>query len=113
MVSLAFSRLRSMSTMKILSCSACPCVRLVRLHIDCLNAFGCLLVCRHHAHVFADCVGFRYEVRLTEGLDCGGAYLKMLAATPNFDPKQLDSSSPYIIMFGPDKCGATNKVRHK
>ena len=52
----------------------------------------------------------RYEVRLTEGLECGGAYLKMLDATKDFDPKQLDSASPYIIMFGPDKCGGTNKV---
>jgi calnexin len=52
----------------------------------------------------------RYEVRFTEGLECGGAYLKMLEATPGFNPKKLDSDTPYVIMFGPDRCGGTNKI---
>ena len=52
-------------------------------------------------------------MQLSQGLDCGGAYLKVLEATEGYDPKDLDSSTPYIVMFGPDKCGGTNKVCSK
>jgi calnexin len=50
----------------------------------------------------------QYEVKLEETLNCGGAYIKLLRQTE--DLKQLDNASPYTIMFGPDKCGTTNKV---
>lgn len=53
----------------------------------------------------------QYELKLSEGLTCGGAYLKYLTATPDFSPADLTDGTPYSIMFGPDKCGATNKVR--
>ena len=57
----------------------------------------------------------QYEVKLQNNLECGGAYLKLLSAP--FEPEQLDGDTPYTIMFGPDKCGTTNKVhfifRHK
>ena len=53
----------------------------------------------------------QYEVRLQQGLECGGAYLKVPMATDEFTPANLDSETPYVIMFGPDKCGSTNKVR--
>jgi len=53
----------------------------------------------------------RYEVRLSKGLDCGGAYLKLLRADPAPDLEELSNDTPYSIMFGPDKCGMdTNKV---
>jgi len=52
---------------------------------------------------------FQYEVKLTQGLTCGGAYLKLLRA-PFPDAKELNPHSPYSIMFGPDSCGDTNKV---
>ena len=52
----------------------------------------------------------QYEVRLHDGLDCGGAYLKLLDAGKLGDLGALDNESPYSIMFGPDKCGGTNKV---
>jgi calnexin len=60
----------------------------------------------------------QYEVALSKGLECGGAYLKFLdnevISKPNVE---LTNETPYIIMFGPDKCGGTNKVhliiRHK
>lgn len=59
----------------------------------------------------------QYEVRLTKGLDCGGAYLKLLSASPELDLSNLDNDTPYSIMFGPDKCGHDSKVhfifRHK
>ncbi|XP_041012628.1 calnexin homolog [Juglans microcarpa x Juglans regia] len=53
----------------------------------------------------------QFEVRLQEGLECGGAYLKYLQPQEaGWQPKEFDNSSPYSIMFGPDKCGSTNKV---
>jgi calnexin len=59
----------------------------------------------------------QYELKLSEGLTCGGAYLKFLTETEGFEPAQLKDDTPYTIMFGPDKCGSTNKVhfiiRHK
>ena len=62
----------------------------------------------------------QYEVTLTGGLTCGGAYIKVLESAAGgaaFDGASLDGSTPYVIMFGPDKCGDTNKVhfifRHK
>lgn len=62
-----------------------------------------------------DTVVLQYELALEEGLDCGGAYLKFLSQ--GFEPKDLDNETPYSVMFGPDKCGQTNKVhfifRHK
>lgn len=53
---------------------------------------------------------FQYEVRLQDGLECGGAYIKVPAADPKPDLTHLDNDTPYVVMFGPDKCGATNKV---
>lgn len=63
-------------------------------------------------------VVLQYDLRLQSGLECGGAYLKFLQPQDaGWAPKQFDNESPYSVMFGPDKCGATNKVhfifRHK
>lgn len=56
-------------------------------------------------------VVLQYEVRLQNGLECGGAYLKYLRPQEaGWVSKEFDNESPYAIMFGPDKCGATNKV---
>ncbi|KAL6517873.1 hypothetical protein OROMI_033574 [Orobanche minor] len=56
-------------------------------------------------------VVLQYEVRLQNGLECGGAYIKYLRPQEaGWIPKEFDNESPYTIMFGPDKCGATNKV---
>lgn len=52
----------------------------------------------------------QYDLKLSEGLTCGGAYLKFVSASAEFDPETLVEATPYSIMFGPDKCGATNKV---
>jgi calnexin len=52
----------------------------------------------------------QYEVRLTKGMECGGAYIKLFG-DPDFDPLTLSNETNYLIMFGPDKCGTeTNKV---
>ena len=45
-----------------------------------------------------------------DGLECGGAYMKLLQDNKALHAEEFSNSSPYIIMFGPDKCGATNKV---
>ncbi|EEF51668.1 calnexin homolog [Ricinus communis] len=53
----------------------------------------------------------QFETRFQNGLECGGAYLKYLRPQEaGWTPKDFDNDSPYSIMFGPDKCGATNKV---
>ncbi|CAM6096034.1 unnamed protein product [Calypogeia fissa] len=63
-------------------------------------------------------VVLQYDLRLQSGLECGGAYLKfLLPQEAGWTPSQFDNTAPYSIMFGPDKCGSTNKVhfifRHK
>jgi len=60
----------------------------------------------------------QYEVKLQNELECGGAYLKLIKKQDEeYDPKKYNDKTPYVIMFGPDKCGSTNKVhfifRHK
>ncbi|KAK4499480.1 hypothetical protein PRZ48_009995 [Zasmidium cellare] len=59
----------------------------------------------------------QYEVKLQSFLECGGAYMKLLQQNAKLGSDEFSNASPYIIMFGPDKCGSTNKVhfifRHK
>ncbi|KAJ5597477.1 hypothetical protein N7537_007561 [Penicillium hordei] len=59
----------------------------------------------------------QYEVKPQNSLVCGGAYLKLLQENKKLHQEEFSNATPYIIMFGPDKCGATNKVhfifRHK
>ncbi|CAK9226050.1 unnamed protein product [Sphagnum troendelagicum] len=53
----------------------------------------------------------QYNLRLQKGLECGGAYLKYLQPQKaGWTLSDFDNGSPYSIMFGPDKCGLTNKV---
>ncbi|GIL85126.1 hypothetical protein Vretimale_9965 [Volvox reticuliferus] len=52
----------------------------------------------------------QYEVKYEDGVTCGGSYLKLLTAEPSFAPDGLVDTTPYSIMFGPDRCGATSKV---
>ena len=53
----------------------------------------------------------QYEVKLQKGLECGGAYMKLLRDNKKLHLDEFSNASPYVIMFGPDKCGATNKAR--
>uniref|UniRef100_A0A1D1YEX8 Calnexin n=1 Tax=Anthurium amnicola TaxID=1678845 RepID=A0A1D1YEX8_9ARAE len=60
----------------------------------------------------------QYEVKLQNGLECGGAYMKLLTESDKgIHAEEFSDKTPYTIMFGPDKCGGTNKVhfifRHK
>ena len=50
----------------------------------------------------------QYEVSLQAGLECGGAYIKLLGQ--DYDHTNFNSETPYQIMFGPDVCGANNQV---
>ncbi|KAI1265653.1 Calreticulin-domain-containing protein [Xylariaceae sp. FL1019] len=52
----------------------------------------------------------QYEVKLQKGLECGGAYMKLLRDTKALKKDEFSNASPYVIMFGPDKCGHNNKV---
>lgn len=52
----------------------------------------------------------QYEVSLKGGLECGGAYLKLLSVDGAFDGAQLEEPTPYSIMFGPDKCANAGKI---
>jgi hypothetical protein len=37
--------------------------------------------------------------------------MKLLQDNAALHAEEFSNASPYVIMFGPDKCGATNKVR--
>lgn len=52
----------------------------------------------------------QYDLKLSDGLTCGGAYLKFLTADADIKFEELKDDSAYTVMFGPDKCGSTNKV---
>jgi len=56
----------------------------------------------------------QYEVKLQKGLDCGGAYIKLLTESADGEGlragAEYTDKTPFTIMFGPDKCGSTNKV---
>nr|BAB40783.1 calcium-binding protein Calnexin [Halocynthia roretzi] len=59
----------------------------------------------------------QYEVNFQNGIECGGAYVKLLTETPDLSLKNFNDKTPYTIMFGPDKCGESYKLhfifRHK
>ncbi|XP_031555789.1 calnexin-like [Actinia tenebrosa] len=59
----------------------------------------------------------QYEVKFQQSMECGGAYVKLLADGQGFSPETFTDKSPYTIMFGPDKCGEDRKLhfifRHK
>uniref|UniRef100_A0A8C5DFP7 Calnexin n=1 Tax=Gouania willdenowi TaxID=441366 RepID=A0A8C5DFP7_GOUWI len=59
----------------------------------------------------------QYEVNFQAGIDCGGAYVKLLTQTPDLDLDHFVDKTGYTIMFGPDKCGEDYKLhfilRHK
>ncbi|XP_054634250.1 calmegin isoform X2 [Dunckerocampus dactyliophorus] len=52
----------------------------------------------------------QYEVNFQDGIDCGGAYIKLLSDTGDVNLEQFNDRTPYTIMFGPDKCGEAYKL---
>ena len=57
-----------------------------------------------------DALLVQYEVNFQQGLDCGGAYLKLLSQQEDLVLTQFHDNTGYTIMFGPDKCGVDSKV---
>lgn len=51
----------------------------------------------------------QYEFK-ADAFQCGGAYVKLPQASVLSNFGDLDNETPYTIMFGPDRCGSTNKV---
>jgi calreticulin len=49
----------------------------------------------------------QYTVKHEQKIDCGGAYIKLLAKA---DQDGFGGGTPYQIMFGPDICGGTRKT---
>ena len=58
----------------------------------------------------ADMLVVQYEVNFQQGLDCGGAYIKLISQQDGLDLKHFHDQTGYTIMFGPDKCGVDSKV---
>ncbi|WFC98294.1 kexin [Malassezia yamatoensis] len=53
----------------------------------------------------------QYEVKMQNGLSCGGAYIKLLSAGEgDIRAEEFSDKTPYTIMFGPDRCGTTNRI---
>ncbi|ODQ65851.1 calnexin [Nadsonia fulvescens var. elongata DSM 6958] len=52
----------------------------------------------------------QYEVKFQKGLACGGAYIKLLSENEDLHSNEFSGETDYQVMFGPDKCGSTNKV---
>eukprot|EP01051_Picozoa_sp_SAG22_P003375 SAG22_NODE_163_length_16829_cov_9.946204_11_plen_560_part_00 len=52
----------------------------------------------------------QYELEIEKPHTCGGLYVKLLRDDGISNLSTLNGDSEYTIMFGPDKCGATNKV---
>lgn len=51
----------------------------------------------------------QYDVKFQNGLECGGAYIKLLSGN-SINLKEFNDKTPYTIMFGPDKCGMQSKL---
>mmetsp|Transcript_51549 Transcript_51549/g.137586 ORF Transcript_51549/g.137586 Transcript_51549/m.137586 type:complete len:534 (-) Transcript_51549:68-1669(-) len=51
----------------------------------------------------------QFEVKFQEGLSCGGSYIKLFNRQEK-EAKDWEDSTGYLIMFGPDRCGSTDKV---
>ncbi|NXB78303.1 CLGN protein, partial [Donacobius atricapilla] len=52
----------------------------------------------------------QYEVNFQKGIDCGGAYIKLLSSSNDLNLEYFYDKTPYTIMFGPDKCGEDYKL---
>lgn len=53
---------------------------------------------------------FQYEVKFQHGIECGGAYFK-LVSDDSFNPSNFSDQVRYEVMFGPDICGSENRVK--
>lgn len=59
-----------------------------------------------------DGIVVQYEVKYSQTYNCGGSYVKLLTHVDGFKAEDLVDTSPYSIMFGPDKCGGPSGKIH-
>ena len=52
----------------------------------------------------------QYEVRFQKPLECGGAYIKLLRDGSIRSAEELRDDTPFVVMFGPDLCGKTDRI---
>ena len=49
-------------------------------------------------------------MKASNGFFCDGGYIKLLQEDSGKDLAKFDNDARYTIMFGPDRCGSTDKV---
>eukprot|EP00922_Rhytidocystis_sp_ex-Travisia-forbesii_P005055 GHVS01007385.1.p1 GENE.GHVS01007385.1~~GHVS01007385.1.p1 ORF type:complete len:701 (-),score=159.59 GHVS01007385.1:857-2740(-) len=54
-------------------------------------------------------VVIQYEAKFENDLQCGGAYMKLFDLN-GLPLEQFNAETDYVLMFGPDRCGDTDKV---
>ncbi|MBN3295985.1 CALX protein, partial [Amia calva] len=52
----------------------------------------------------------QYEVQFQQGMECGGAYIKLLSHSEQLHLPQFSDVTPYSVMFGPDCCGQNHTL---
>ncbi|KAM9413175.1 calnexin isoform 1-T1 [Salvelinus alpinus] len=52
----------------------------------------------------------QYEVMFGRDVECSGAYIKLLSQSHLLRLSQFSESTPYSVMFGPDKCGTSHRI---
>jgi hypothetical protein len=50
------------------------------------------------------------QMKAGNGFFCDGGYMKLLQEDSGKDLAKFDNDARYTIMFGPDRCGSTDKV---
>jgi calnexin len=80
------------------------------LRMETKNAFHGIGAKFDHSLSFANkSLVIQFFVQPEANISCSGAYLKLFSS-PNFSPLLMERDDPYLLMFGPDKCGETDKV---
>ncbi|KAK5574563.1 hypothetical protein RB653_009816 [Dictyostelium firmibasis] len=52
----------------------------------------------------------QYELQFQEGVTCSGGYIKLYTDREDFNIEQVNSNTPYSIMFGADVCGSNDRI---
>jgi len=52
----------------------------------------------------------QYEVNFQDGIECGGAYVKLLSDEEGLNLASFDDKTRFTFMFGPDKCSSDYKL---
>ena len=52
----------------------------------------------------------QYEVNFQDGIECGGAYVKLLSDEEGLNLASFDDKTKFTFMFGPDKCSSDYKL---